>query len=93
MKYRFTYSIQQKPRFTKDDAALFSDERYDCKMLYLTQHGDPVTLKICVDHRHYHWCVNHGFSSVVFLTRAEALDYCSKRFFNLNGKPLSGRRV
>ena len=45
------------------------------------------------DTKNWHWRVQYGFSTVVFKSYAEAMQFCRECFFDLNGKPLNGGRV
>lgn len=84
MKFRFFYGI--KPKLTARDADSFSHGDYKCYHLFQNRRGQPVTLS---QHKELGiWKVHHGFSTILFGTEAEAMNYCRERFCDLSGNPL-----
>ena len=82
MKFRIFYDL--KPKFAAKDADSFSRGDYKCRILMQTRRVAPVVIS---EHKDTGvWKVNHGFSTVVFDTKAEALAYCRGRFLDLDGK-------
>ena len=82
MKFRIFYDLQ--PKLTAKDADSFSRGDYKCRILLQTRRGAPVVIS---EHKDTGiWRVGHGFSTVVFGTKAEALAYCRGRFLDLDGK-------
>ena len=82
MKFRFFYD--RKPKFIAKDVESFSRGDYKCRILLQTKRGAPVAIS---EHKDTGiWKVTHGFSTVVFGTKAEALAYCKDRFLDLDGK-------
>ena len=82
MKFRIFYDLQ--PKLTAKDADSFSRGDYKCRILMQTRRGAPVVIS---EHKDTGiWRVAHGFSTVVFGTKAEALAYCRGRFLDLDGK-------
>ena len=82
MKFRIFYD--RKPKLTTKDIDSFSHGDYKCRILLQTKRGAPVAIS---EHKDTGvWKVNHGFSTVVFGTKAEALAYCKGRFLDLDGK-------
>ena len=81
MKFRIFYD--RKPKFTAKDVESFSRGDYQCRILLQTKRGAPVAIS---EHKDSGiWKVNHGFSTVCFGTKAEALAYCKGRFLDLDG--------
>ena len=82
MKLRFYYGT--RPKLSIEDTDNFSRSDYKCRILLQTKRGAPVAIS---EHKDTGiWKVTHGFSTVVFGTKAEALAYCRGRFLDLNGK-------
>lgn len=84
MRFRFFYGI--KPKLTPKDADSFSHGNYKCYQLLQNKKGQPVAISQHKDTGI--WKVHHGFSTVLFGTKAEAMDYCRERFCDLSGNPL-----
>ena len=84
---------QKKAALTEADARDFSTKDYTCVKLLLTKRGRPVAILESNDTKNWHWRVQYGFSTVVFSTYAEAMQFCRERFYELNGAPLNGGRV
>ena len=84
---------QKKAALTEADARDFSTKDYTCVKLLLTKRGRPVAILESNDTKNWHWRVQYGFSTVVFPTYAEAMQFCRERFYELNGAPLNGGRV
>lgn len=81
---RFPVFYGTKPKLSMNDLDNFSRGDYKCRILLQTKRGAPVTIS---EHKDTGiWKVSHGFSNVVFGTKAEALDYCKGRFLDLDGK-------
>lgn len=81
---RFPVFYGTKPKLSMNDLDNFSRGDYKCRILLQTKRGVPVAIS---EHKDTGiWKVSHGFSNVVFGTKAEALDYCKGRFLNLDGK-------
>ena len=89
MKFKFTYGA--KPKFTAKDVASFSHRGYDCRFLLQTAKGLPVAICQSTDPDCNIWKVQYGFSTVVFGTYAEAMEFCRERFCDLDGKRLEKR--
>ena len=88
MKQRFYYGTQ--PKLSTKDVDNFSHGKYQCHVLLQTGKGQPVVISQHKDTGI--WMVGHGFSTVYFGTKAEALAYCRGRFLELDGKPLRHKR-
>lgn len=84
---------QKKAVFSQVDVDSFSTKDYTCVKLMRTKKGKPVAISESNDTKNWHWRVQYGFSTVVFPTYAEAMQFCRERFFDLNGTPLNGGRV
>ena len=82
MRFKFFYG--SKPKFSQQDRASFSDNRYKCELLLQNHKGEPVAISQHNDTGI--WRVSFGFSTVFFATYDEALAYCKGRFFDLDGK-------
>ena len=81
---RFPVFYGTKPKLSMNDLDNFSRGDYKCRILLQTKRGAPVAIS---EHKDIGiWKVTHGFSTVVFGTKAEALDYCKGRFLDLDGK-------
>ena len=82
MKRRFYYGSQ--PMLSNRDKDSFSRGKYQCQVLLTTKKGQPVVIS---EHKDSGiWKVNHGFSTVCFGTKAEALAYCKGRFRDRAGQ-------
>ena len=82
MKHRFFYGL--KPGIKNLSTEDFSEKDYECNLLFQTKRGAPVAIS---EHKDTGiWKVQHGFSTVVFATRAEAMAYCKDRFLDLDGR-------
>lgn len=82
MKFRVFYGM--KPKMSSKDLDSFSHGKYQCCVLLQTKRGAPVAIS---EHKDTGiWKVTHGFSTVLFGTKAEALAYCKGRFLDLDGK-------
>lgn len=82
MKFKLFYG--NIPKLSEKDTDLFSDDNYVCRNLLQTRFGKPV---IVSQHKAMDiWAVHYGFSTIFFGTNAEALAYCSGRFYDLDGK-------
>lgn len=84
---------QKKAALTEADARDFSTKYYTCVKLLLTKRGRPVAILESNDTKNWNWRVQYGFSTVVFPTYAEAMQFSRERFYELNGVPLNGGRV
>ena len=82
MKYRFFYGM--KPDIRNLKPRDFSGKGYVCDHLLHTRWGTPVT--VSCNRELDIWKVQHGFSTVFFGTRADALAYCKGRFYDANGQ-------
>ena len=82
MKYRFFYGT--KPDIRTLRPRDFSGKGYVCDLLFQTRRGTPVT--VSCNRKLDIWKVQHGFSTVFFGTRADALVYCKGRFYDANGQ-------
>ena len=84
MKFRFFYD--RNPKLTARDKDIFSHGDYKCHHLFQNRRGRPVAIS---QHKDLGiWKVHHGFSTILFGTEAEAMNYCRERFCDLSGKPL-----
>ena len=81
---RFPVFYGTKPKLSMNDVDNFSRGDYKCRVLLQTKRGAPVAISVHKDIGI--WKVTHGFSTVVFGTKAEALAYCKDRFLDLDGK-------
>ena len=82
MKFRVLYGM--KPKMSARDLDSFSHGDYKCRILLQTKRGAPVAIS---EHKETGiWKVQHGFSTVVFGTKAEAMAYCKDRFLDLDGR-------
>ena len=81
-----------RPSWRASDAGRFSDDEYNCVMLYLTRTGKPVALReFKTEHaKECHWQVMIGNKKRVFSEYAEANNYCKSHFYGLDGKPMKG---
>ena len=82
MRYPVFYSM--KPSLSMMNVDNFSHGDYKCHVLLQTKRGAPVVISQHKDTGI--WMVGHGFSTVVFGTKAEALAYCKGRFYDLDGQ-------
>ena len=73
-----------KPRLSAKDTDSFSRGNYKCQILLQTKKGQPVAISQHQDRDI--WKVQHGFSTLVFATKGEALAYCKDRFLDLDGQ-------
>ena len=81
---RFPVFFGTKPKLSIEDMDNFSRGKYQCRVLLQTKRGAPVAIS---EHKDTGiWKVTHGFSTVVFGTKAEALAYSKGRFLDLDGK-------
>ena len=81
---RFPVFYGRTPKLSIKDVDNFSRGDYKCRVLLQTKRGAPVAIS---EHKDTGiWKVTHGFSTVVFGTKAEALAYCRGRFLDLDGK-------
>ena len=74
------------PKLTQRDAKMFSRGKYDCKLLLQKPNGMPVALSQCKDPDFPVWRIDYGFSTLIFKTYDEAIDYCKGRFLDLDGR-------
>lgn len=82
MKHRFFYGM--KPDIKDCKAEDFSRKEYTCRVLLQTRRGAPVLVS---QHKELDiWKVQHGFSSILFGTKEEAMAYCKGRFYDTDGK-------
>ena len=81
---RFPVFYGTKPKLSIKDMDNFDRGDYKCRTLLQTKRGAPVVISQHEDSGI--WKVQHGFSEVVFATKAEALSYCKDRFLDLDGK-------
>lgn len=81
---RFPVFYGTKPELTLKDMDNFSRGDYQCRVLLQTKRGAPVA--ICEHKDTGIWKVQHGFSTVVFATKAAAMAYCKDRFLDLDGR-------
>lgn len=80
MNRKIYYGIQ--PKLTDHDRHLFSRGNYDCRKLFQTSSGAPVA--VSRNRKLDIWQVQYGFSSILFGTFEEALDFCRSRFYALD---------
>lgn len=81
---RFPVFYGRTPKLSIKDVDNFSRGDYKCCVLLQTKRGAPVAIS---EHKGTGiWKVQHGFSTVVFATRAEAMAYCKDRFLDLDGR-------
>ena len=81
---RFPVFFGTKPKLSIEDMDNFSRGKYQCRILLQNKRGAPVVIS---EHKDTGiWKVGHGFSTVVFGTKADALAYCRGRFLDLDGK-------
>ena len=82
MRYPVFYSM--KPSLSMLNVDNFSRGDYKCRILLQTKRGQPVAI---TQHKDLDiWRVLHGFSTVMFGTKAEAMAYCKNRFLDLDGR-------
>ena len=81
---RFPVFYGTKPKLSIKDMDNFDRGDYKCRTLFQTKRGAPVVISQHEDSGI--WKVQHGFSVVVFATKAEAMAYCKDRFLDLDGK-------
>ena len=81
---RFPVFYGTKPKLSVKDMDNFDRGDYKCRILLQTKRGAPVAISEHKDNGI--WKVQHGFSTVVFATRAEAMAYCKDRFLDLDGQ-------
>lgn len=79
MNRKIYYGVM--PKLTDYDRKLFSRGDYDCRKLFQTRSGAPVA--VSRNRKLDIWQVQYGFSSVLFGTFDEALDFCQIRFYGL----------
>lgn len=91
MKRKFTYGV--KPKFTVNDRKLFSRGNYECRFLLQNRKGEPVAVSQCKDPDFPVWKVEYGCSCMVFGSYDEAMAYCKGRFSDLDGNPLSSKKM
>ena len=82
MRFPVFYGIT--PQLSALNADNFSCGDYQGRILLQTKHGGPVVISQHKDTGI--WMVGHGFSTVLFGTKEEALAYCKGRFFDLDGQ-------
>ena len=88
---RFPVFFGTKPKLSIEDMDNFSRGKYQCRVLLQNKNGYPVVIS---EHKDTGvWKVNHGFSTVVFGTKAEALAYCKDRFLDLDGRPFRNKET
>lgn len=75
-----------KMRLSDEDRETFSRGGYECKKLLQTRKGEPVAISQSKDESFPVWKVECGTSCMVFATYREAMDYCKRRYLNLDGK-------
>ena len=71
------------PKYTAKDRHYFDGNGYRCTDVFTAADGSPVI--VARRNETGIWKVQYGFSTVMFGTRMEALDYCRKRFPNAKG--------
>ena len=82
MKLRFFYGMKPDIKDCKVDD--FSQKEYRCHALFQTRRGTPVLVS---QHKELDiWKVQHGFSTIHFGTKEEAIAYCKGRFYDTDGK-------
>ena len=87
---RFPVFYGTKPKLSIEDMDNFSRGDYLCRVLLQTKRGAPVLIS---EHKDSGiWKVTHGFSTVCFGTKAEALTYCKGQFLDLDGCPFRNKR-
>ena len=87
---RFPVFYGTKPKLSIEDMDNFSRGDYLCRVLLQTKRGAPVVIS---EHKDSGiWKVTHGFNTVCFGTKAEALAYCKGRFLDLDGRPFRNKR-
>ena len=82
MRFPVFYGIT--PQLSALNADNFSHGDYQGRILLQTKRGGPVVISQHKDTGI--WMVGHGFSTVLFGTKGEALAYCKGRFFDLDGQ-------
>ena len=90
MKFKLFYS--KRPHLTPADTDSFSRGDYTCRFLFQTKRGNPVILSEHNNPGFPVWKVQYGFSTLCFGTYTEAIEYCRKRFCDLDGKPLHAEK-
>ena len=76
-----------KPTFDKSD---FDTKDYECVNTYYTKKDQPVTLS-----RHKTmdvWKVQYYYSTFIFKSYTEAVNFCEYRFYDKNGNKLNKRK-
>ena len=88
---RFPVFFGTKPKLSMDDMDNFSRGKYQCRVLLQNKNGCPVVIS---EHQDTGvWKVTHGFSTVVFGSKAEALAYCKNKFLDLDGRPFRNKET
>ena len=85
MNYRIFHG--GKPVFNRKD---YDTKHYDCVSVFYTNKERPVLLS-----RHKtenRWKVQYNFSTVIFNSYADAMDFCKARFYDKNGDRLCDRK-
>lgn len=71
---------------TPMDKSRFDRPNCQCRELFQTRKGEPVAVSMYAETGL--WKVQFGFSTVLFSSRREAMDFCRKRFYDLSGRAL-----
>ena len=90
MRFRFFYGTEVK--LTEADKQCFSKGKFECRHLMQTLKGRPVVISHCTDPDEDYWKVEYDYSLIVFPTEEDALDFCRRRFRDLDGKRLYRRK-
>ena len=72
-----------EPKLTAKDKRCFDRNGYRCTDLFTASDGSPVI--VAGRDEDGIWKVQYGFSTIMFGTRKEALNYCRRRFPNAKG--------
>ncbi len=74
-----------EPRIMNANKHDFDRGNYECALIMRDQKNNPVIVSRSKDPDSQVWRVECGFSCCVFLTRAEAMAFCEKRYIRAKG--------
>ena len=82
---RFNVYYGAEPRITNADRHDFDRGNYECALVLRDRKDNPVIVSRSKDPDFTVWKVECGYSCCVFLTRAEAMVFCEKRYKRVKG--------
>lgn len=82
---RFNVYYGAEPRITNADRHDFDRGNYECALVLHDRKDNPVIVSRSKDPDSTVWKVECGYSCCVFLTRAEAMTFCEKRYKRVKG--------